>query len=258
MRRDCTILICHYNRLDQLAACVAQLRQVLGPEIEIVVSDDCSPPHVVEEMVRMPGVRFVLGERNRGLGHNSNKGLRAITTPYVLHLQDDHHLKPGVSADFLWRGIEALERFPQVGILRYMVPPYFRIGAQTRVGDTEMVRLEGSVWRDGMTAFYLYSDWAHLKRASLHQDLGYYPEGHTVGITELEFAFRVLKRGVGVYMFPEYRDIFSHSHHGRSFQAMPHAAFWKGTIRKRLSSAKALAAYAWYSWTGAFPCRLYE
>ena len=59
------------------------------PNLELIVSDDGTKPSIKKFLHDLAIDKLVTSETNQGLGANSNKGIKAGTGEYILHLQDD-------------------------------------------------------------------------------------------------------------------------------------------------------------------------
>ena len=90
-----SIIICTYNRAPSLRRTLEVLKdQTLGPEdFEIIVVDDGSrdaTPGICEEARgRLPNLRYVKNETNKGLAASRNKGLDIATGDHILFTDDD-------------------------------------------------------------------------------------------------------------------------------------------------------------------------
>jgi GT2 family glycosyltransferase len=254
-----SVVVPHHDRVDLLESCVAALASALaGVEHEIVVTDDASPAPAASALAALEGqarVRLVRSEERTGLGANTNRGLRAARGEVVLQVQDDHRLDAGDS-EFLRAGRAALDAFPDIGLVRYEVPYALPVAERREVDGWRVAIFDDRVRRAGRHTFDLYSDWPHLKRRHLHETVGFYAEGATMGATELEFSFRVRRAGVKVAVVEGFERCFRDLGAERSLQPS------RGTARRAaglpLSPAKALAAYGWYRLTGRFPFGWYR
>lgn len=214
---SCSILICHYDRVDVLEDCIRRLQERFGDRYPIVVADDGSPLPVREQIATWPGVRLITGD-HVGLGASCNRGLRAIDTTYVLQTQDDFLLQPDASGDMIDLGIRALTEHPELDLIRYNVPSRLRHGEHLEVtGAPDLEVLSRSLWRNPTMAPNLYSDRPHLKRRSFTDRFGWYLEGRPMGVTELEYAYRAYRSGVRVGVFDRFRTIFDHGSDDRSW-----------------------------------------
>jgi GT2 family glycosyltransferase len=88
-----TALIANWNRREELAALLADLRQQTLPPEEVIVVDDGSTdgaPQMVRE--RFPEVRLIALEQNQGFNHARNVGIQAATGEIIASLDNDLRL----------------------------------------------------------------------------------------------------------------------------------------------------------------------
>lgn len=251
-----SVVVVHYDRVDLLDRSLAGLARALdGEDVEVIVADDATPEpgaSALADVVAGHQARLVRGDQRAGLGANANRGLAAATGQYVLHVQDDH--VPSVdNAAFLRAGIAALEAVPDLGIVRYEVPYTLAVDRRVAVGDRTVEVFAPGLRVQGRRRFDLYSDWPHLKPRALVERLGLYLEGASMGATELEYAFRLRRHGVGVGVVEGLAMAFEHVGAERSHQVPT----GPGPVPHRRRAAKAMVAYGLYRLTDRFPTRLY-
>lgn len=250
-----SVLITHLDRPDVLERCVTRLQAALaGVAHEIVVADDHSTPEVVERLRSIGGIRLLTSERRLGLGANQNRAIDAATAEHLLVVQDDHEVARD-TPDFLLDGIAVLDAAPDIALLRYEVSG-IRAREVRRVAGRDVEILDSRLRVNRRRALDVYSDWPHLVRRRFHaEDAGRYLEGRSMGVTELEFAFRVHAKDLTVGVLRGQGDAFRHLDHGRSTRVVGAA---NPAFRRRLSEVKGIAAYGAYRATGRFPYRWYE
>lgn len=90
-----SIIIVNYNTRDHLAACLASLRKDESDEVIVVdnASDDGSAEFV---RAAYPWIKVVANATNSGYGAAANQGIALCSAPYVLLLNSDTLLEPGV------------------------------------------------------------------------------------------------------------------------------------------------------------------
>jgi len=112
-----SIGICTYNRADSyLRNALQSAVDQTYPNLEIVVSDNCSVDHT-EELVRSfddPRIRYFKQERNLGVNGNFNFALQEARGAYFLLLHDDDLIDP----DFCATCMDAAGDRTDYGILR--------------------------------------------------------------------------------------------------------------------------------------------
>jgi glycosyltransferase involved in cell wall biosynthesis len=162
------------------------LRVNTYPNLELVLADDGSPPDLQEEMRRLPFDRFLLPAENRGLGANTNAGLRAATGEYILQLQDDW-LCEGPSG-FIEAAIDVMTERPEIGMVRLRVPqPGLRSTTWTSRGGLS-VRVFDSP--PASRRDFIYTDTPHIKSQAFVEFMGDYLESRYMQKTELDMRDR--------------------------------------------------------------------
>ena len=132
---------------------------------------------------------------NRGMGYNTNKGIRAATGEYILQLQDDWEC--GGRPDFIEVALELFQARPDVALIR-LREPFAGPHESYSLHPDRSVQIYHNrrVWRS-TAGEYVYSDTPHMKRRSLHETLGLYLEGKPmhIGRDGLLPAIREAERG---------------------------------------------------------------
>src|SRR5579871_2158553 len=114
MPTSVSILILHYQGAAMLRDCVASLRPLAAPDVEIVVIDNGSADNVPELLAGFDFVKCVRSDTNLGFAGGNNFGLNHCTGGHVLLLNDDMIL----NADFLAPLRRYLEEHPKVGAVQ--------------------------------------------------------------------------------------------------------------------------------------------
>jgi len=159
--------------------------------LELVVADDGSPPEIQAEVRKLPFDKFVLSERNRGIGANVNAGIAAATSEFVLQLQDDWEcVGPG---DYLLRAFGVLDSFEDVGCVICRPHPARVLRWQQRSSAEDGVRVlkNEPARRVAAVGDGAYTDWPHLKRRAFINAIGPYKEGVKMWDCELDYVRRV-------------------------------------------------------------------
>lgn len=203
---EVTILICTYERKEELEKTVAALRENLDyPNLKWLICDDSSPSKFAVELSRtrpykLSPLRVVHTAQNSGWGVNVNHGLSEVKSDYVFFIEDDYVLKKKLDLKI---GMALLLSQPHIGMLRYRGTAGEHILFHQLDADITGIMPD---YRDGMglpghltfalldsgsPSLYLYSHGAHLKRKSFHEFYGAYPEGMKLGETEESYAHTV-------------------------------------------------------------------
>lgn len=88
--KSISIVICTYNRADDLCKTLTALMNVLitGVDIEVIVVDDCSPDNT-KEIVSQFDVTYIRNAQNSGIPVSRNAGLNAAGGQVIVYLDDD-------------------------------------------------------------------------------------------------------------------------------------------------------------------------
>jgi N-acetylglucosaminyl-diphospho-decaprenol L-rhamnosyltransferase len=90
-----SVVIPVWNRPELVRACLASVRDALGPigESEVIVVDDASSVDQAGIVAaEFPGARFMDSEENRGFAYTANRGMREARGEYLLLLNSDTEL----------------------------------------------------------------------------------------------------------------------------------------------------------------------
>lgn len=194
---DVTLLITHYNRSRSLERLLESFNNLQISFKEIIVSDDASQPEHLNHLKLIQerlAFRLLTTEKNKGLANNINKGQDAVTTPYILYVQEDFVPMP-IFIDTFKNAVDIIEKRKDIDVIRfwaYVQYPYLKPIAN---GFSEMIF---NLWKPGYRKFYLYSDAPHLKRNNFLQKFGRYTEG--IGSDKAEYLMMMnflRKKGKG-------------------------------------------------------------
>lgn len=99
-----------YNRPERLAATLRCIRNQTYQNLEIIVSDDCSPSAGVEQVVTEAissgqNIKFYRQDVNLGATRNFEFVLRVATGTYFLWAEDEDHFEP----EFVGKLVECME-----------------------------------------------------------------------------------------------------------------------------------------------------
>lgn len=115
-----TIGITSYNRLKELERCIRSIDTKYIDDIEVLVSEDCSPMHnEIEQMVAKLdselnySIKFSSNKTNLGYDRNLGEIIKKASGKFVLFMSDDDMLYPNQ----LDRVIEVLKENQDCGIL---------------------------------------------------------------------------------------------------------------------------------------------
>jgi len=204
-----TLLITHYNRSQSLERLLTTFQQQNIRFGEMVVSDDGSKAEHQEALKKLQAqhpFRLITTPKNRGLGHNINKGQDAVKTPYTLYVQEDFVPKPAFAKAFA-DALAILQSQPGIDIIRFYA--YFNYPYTKPFGNgfSEMM-FHPAPWYANHLKFYLYSDHPHLRRSNFLEKFGRYPEGIKGDATEFGMALSFLKKGARGLLYNQFTEVF--------------------------------------------------
>ena len=113
------IIIVNYNSTEELLCCIRSLYDCSpGVPFLIHVQDNASKNEDVSCITRdFPEVRLIKNHRNLGFAKAVNNALKQGSAPYILILNPDTLVQPGLLSD----AMEHMEEHPDVGILGPMI-----------------------------------------------------------------------------------------------------------------------------------------
>jgi glycosyltransferase involved in cell wall biosynthesis len=247
-----SVLFITYRRIHLLQRTVsAFLRNTNYPNLELVVTDDGSPKWMQAEMRTLPIQKFVASKTNRGMGANTNAGLKLCAGKYILDIQDDWECQG--PPQYLEQAVLLMESHPDIGLVQFygdaIVDPEFRIRDFER---PECYLICGGSSLSPQTQ-YVYSDCPHLKSNELVGYLGEYREKCRMEECFLDYNERFAKQSrYRAAFFPcDYNRVFIHTGASDSFRTgswlrrfegalVPIARRWKERSPDLFARAKAI------------------
>jgi len=89
-----TVVITTYNRAQFLQRAIQSALQA-GPDLEVVVVDDCSTDETSELCAQLASIRYVRLSANQGLANARNVGIAESSSEFITFLDDDDLRLPG-------------------------------------------------------------------------------------------------------------------------------------------------------------------
>ncbi|MBK1439220.1 glycosyltransferase [Parapedobacter sp. ISTM3] len=242
---DVTLLITHYNRsssLEKLLSSISEQRLTFGA---IVVSDDASnalhSAHL-RELCDIYPIQLVTAAKNGGLGHNINKGQRAVKTPYTLYVQEDFQ-PTGAFPRAFGDALELMEddrTLDLVSFYAYKPYPYTR---PYRKGYSEKL-FKPMPWYANHLKFYVYSDHPHLRRNEFQNKFGAYAEGVNSDRTERLMALSFIKNKGRALVYDNHYGLFVQE----NTTDEPSTATFRSNWRQSSNWAVKTIRYAYLKW----------
>jgi glycosyltransferase involved in cell wall biosynthesis len=213
-----SILFITYKRIDLLERSMAAIRENTDyPNLQIVISDDASPPEIQAKMRALPADVHVLPTKNRGLGANINQGMAACLGKYILMVQDDWICEG--PRTYLRDAVMLMEAQPGVGLVSFSL---------TLAIADRLEKLEGVAERAVLYPLdpaerdypFLYSDQPHLRREAINEMMGPYLEDRDMAKCEYDYERRWdAQTQYRTAMFPVYcMKVFSNQGIEQSFR----------------------------------------
>lgn len=220
-RTRLSIIIVSYNTKEITKECLNRVRENgRGIELEIIVVDNASTdgsPEMIRE--EFPEVNLIVSEKNLGFAGGNNLGIEKSRGRYVLLLNSDAYLLPGV----LGSTLSFMEETPDCGILgvklvcengdmqpsaRMLPSPWRKLLVISGVAD----RFSGSKWLGGPD----HSWWAHdapkdvgwvpgayfLIRRKVVEAVGGMDERYFLYFEETDYCLQALRAGWRVMIYP--------------------------------------------------------
>lgn len=214
-----SVLFITYRRPELLKrSFFSFLRNTDYPNLELVVTDDGSPAAVQEEIRKLPSHKHVLCTETRGLGANTNAGLRHCTGKYILLLQDDWECHG--PARYLNDAIALMEEHAELGIVKFYGAPHSAdVSYRIEGASPECLLVLHGLHGVG-SAPDVYSDTPHMKRRALIDLIGYYKERCRMEECELDYGMRFASQAVfrAAYFPLYYNTVFTHLGASHSFR----------------------------------------
>jgi glycosyltransferase involved in cell wall biosynthesis len=210
-----SVVFITYKRFDKLKETYLQfIKNCTYPNLQLIVADDGSGPKIQEKIKSLHFDKYCLAKENKGMGANQNQGIEAADGEYILHLQDDWSLL--FASDFLEKGIELFEQDRRIGLIRFWGGEsnlqQFKKIPQSIPGINYYLLQGDQTLESQEASAYVYSDRPHLKRRSVHDQVGLYTEEKIPVLkVELNFCKRFEESGIGVAVLEGYEELFDHT-----------------------------------------------
>ena len=196
MRTDSkvSVVVPNYNGIAFVEACLRTLTQD-APGAEVVLVDNGSVDGSLELVKeRFPEVKVIALEKNYGFCRAANEGMRRVTSPYVILLNNDTEVLPGFT-DAL---VSALQLEPRA----------FSAGAKMiQLHNPEKIDDAGNFYcafgwafargKDKSVEYYEKSDeifagcgGAVIYRKSILERIGYFDEAHFAYLEDIDLGWR--------------------------------------------------------------------
>lgn len=190
---EISIVVLSHNRVEELKRTIpriaGEMNRFGGAELIVVenASTDGSA-EFLEAFARENGkrVQIIRNERNLGVAAGRNAGYRKARGKYIINLDDDTYIFPGL----LEQTIEAFENAPELGIIVFRIRHHVTKAEQNPPGECgrEVANFHGA---------------GHAFRKAMFDRVGYLDERCVFGGEELEMSIRSRLGGFEVRYFPK-------------------------------------------------------
>ncbi|NEO70954.1 glycosyltransferase family 2 protein [Moorena sp. SIO3H5] len=203
-----SVIIPTYNRLSYLKQAVESVLQQTYKNLEIIVSDDCSPenPQAMIESFQDDRIQFRRNSNNLGNGPNVAGAFKQAQGKYVASLNDDDLWNP----DFLEKLVPPLEANPNVVVAfcdHYIIDAdgvinYATTEAHTRLWKRDQLKAE--VYQPFFTIGLVDQAVSPASSAVIRRDKVNWDELLSVGVYwDYYLTYLACRNGDGAYYYPE-------------------------------------------------------
>lgn len=205
--KDVTLLITHYNRSKSLEQLLRSFSELNCRFEDIVVSDDGSKIEHLSHMVSLQkefNFRLITTPKNKGLGHNINKGQDGVKSLFTLYVQEDF-TPTALFPESFGNALNLIRQKDEIDMIRFYA--YFEY---PYLGNPHQGYYETGfkIWKPGYQKFYVYSDHPHLRRSSFFEKFGRYIEGQKGDVTEYSMMMSFLKKNGKALFYKDYQGLF--------------------------------------------------
>ena len=226
---DLSVIVVSHNHARFLPACLGSLRGVADRlAMEVFLIDNCSTDNsarVARE--HFPDVQVVRNQKRRGFAANTNAGIRRTQGRYVALLNPDTAVQAGAFETL----VEYMDAHPNVGIcgpqLRFpdgTIQPSCRRFPTWRSVLARRTPLRSFLWNSSLNAHHLMVDVDHdseqavdwmlgaclVARRAAIEDVGLLDEGFFLYVEDIDWCYRMHRRGWSVVYVPEARVVHHH------------------------------------------------
>jgi len=255
------VVVLNYNGHDDTHACLASLANATYAHLAVIVCDNASSaPGLEAQEALFPAVRFMRNLTNLGFAAGCNVGIGAameMGANYVVLLNNDTVVSPG----FVEPLLSALESNPTAGvaggtILQWDDSPSERIWyaggrfSKLRAGIT-LLRFGEQFTpaeRPAVVETGFVSGCFAMIPARVLNQVGWLDEDFFFGVEDLEFTWRLERRGLCSLYVPE-SVIWHRCGRSRAFDA---AEVYGGYVAKILLQRKHRSRFAYRVWLAAY------
>ena len=140
-----SVIIPTFNHTKDVVACLETIA-IAADQVacEVIVVDDCSSPSESAMLSRIPGVRYIRHDTNKGFSGACTTGVEATNSEFVLLLNNDTEVLPG----WIDSLVAEMDHHPKTGVA----------GSMILRSNMRLQEAGGIIWSDGTGAHYGSND----------------------------------------------------------------------------------------------------
>lgn len=188
-----TVIIPNYNGLKFMEPCFAALERQNYRDFDILVVDNGSEDGSAQWLREREIPTLFLGE-NTGFSGAVNAGIRAVSTPYVILLNNDTEPFP----DYVGELVRCMDRFPDVFSASSKMIQLYRKDLMDDAGD--MYSILGWAYQRGVgqpaagyrkaRQVFAACAGAAIYRREVFEEIGYFDESHFAYLEDIDVGYR--------------------------------------------------------------------
>lgn len=188
-----TVIIPNYNGLKFMEPCFAALERQNYRDFDILVVDNGSEDGSAQWLREREIPALFLGE-NTGFSGAVNAGIRAVSTPYVILLNNDTEPFP----DYVGELVRCMDRFPDVFSASSKMIQLYRKDLMDDAGD--MYSILGWAYQRGVgqpavgyrkaRQVFAACAGAAIYRREVFEEIGYFDESHFAYLEDIDVGYR--------------------------------------------------------------------
>lgn len=188
-----TVIIPNYNGLQFMEPCLKALDGQNYKEFDLLVVDNGSQDGS-GEWLRERGIPTLFLGENTGFSGAVNAGIRAVSTPYVILLNNDTEPLP----DYVGELVRCLDRFPEVFSASSKMIQLYHKDLMDDAGD--MYSVLGWAYQRGVgqpssgyqraCQVFAACAGAAIYRREVFEEIGYFDESHFAYLEDIDVGYR--------------------------------------------------------------------
>ena len=188
-----TVIIPNYNGLQFMEPCLKALEGQNYKEFDLLVVDNGSQDGS-GEWLRERGIPTLFLGENTGFSGAVNAGIRAVSTPYVILLNNDTEPLP----DYVGELVRCMDRFPEVFSASSKMIQLYHKDLMDDAGD--MYSVLGWAYQRGVgqpssgyqraCQVFAACAGAAIYRREVFEEIGYFDESHFAYLEDIDVGYR--------------------------------------------------------------------